>query len=71
MYYNIYININYVMCIIVAMYITRSSWTNRSGKTYNSVWLKESFREGGKVKSRYILNLKDWPKQAIDALQIA
>jgi transposase len=53
------------------MYITRSSWTNRSGKTYNSIWLKESYRENGKVKSRYILNLKDWPAKAINALQIA
>ena len=53
------------------MYITRSSWTNRSGKTYDSIWLKESYREDGKVKSRYILNLKDWPEKAIDALQIA
>ena len=53
------------------MYITRSSWTNRSGKTYNSIWLKESYRENGKVKSRYILNLKDWPEGAISALQLA
>jgi hypothetical protein len=53
------------------MYITRSSWTNRSGKTYSSIWLKESFRENGKVNSRYILNLKDWPDEAINALQLA
>jgi len=53
------------------MYINRSSWTNSSGKTYHSIWLKESYRENGKVKSRYILNLKDWPEKAIDALQLA
>ena len=53
------------------MYITRSSLKNRSGKTYNSIWLKESCRENGKVKSRYILNLKDWPEEAINALQLA
>jgi len=53
------------------MYITRSSWTNRSGKTYRSIWLKESYREDGKVKSRYILNLKNWPDEAINALQLA
>ena len=71
MYVILCIDIFYVLCIIVAMYITRSSWTNRSGKTYNSVWLKESYRENGKVKSRYILNLKDWPENAINALQLA
>ena len=53
------------------MYITRSSWTNRAGKTYHSIWLKESYRENGKVKSRYILNLKNWPENAISALQLA
>ena len=53
------------------MYITRSSWTNRAGKTYHSIWLKESYRENGMVKSRYILNLKDWPQKAVDALQMA
>ena len=53
------------------MYITRASWTNRAGKTYQSIWLKESYRENGKVKSRYILNLKNWPEQAINALQLA
>jgi len=53
------------------MYITRSSWTNSAGKTYHSVWLKESYRENGRVKSRYIQNLKDWPENAINALQLA
>jgi transposase len=53
------------------MYITRSSWTNRSGKTYRSIWLKESYRENGKVKSRYLANLKYLPDSAIDALQSA
>jgi transposase len=53
------------------MYITRSSWTNRSGKTYRSIWLKESYRENGKVLSRYLLNLKRWPDNAINALQVA
>ena len=53
------------------MFIFKSSWTNRSGKTYRSIWLKESYRENGKVKSRYILNLKDWPDVAIDSLQAA
>jgi len=53
------------------MYITRASWTNRLGKVYNSIWLKESYRENGKVKSRYILNLKNWSEEAINALQLA
>ena len=46
-------------------------WKNSSGKAYRSIWLKESYREDGKVKSRYILNLKDWSNEAINALQFA
>jgi transposase len=53
------------------MYITKSFFKNNSGKTYRSIWLKESYRENGKVKSRYILNLKNWPDEAINALQLA
>jgi len=71
MYTILLLDNNYALCIIVAMYITRSSWTNRAGKTYHSIWLKESYRENGKVKSRYILNLKNWPDKAISALQLA
>jgi hypothetical protein len=53
------------------MYITKSFFKSSSGKTYRSIWLKESYRENGKVKSRYILNLKNWPDEAINALQLA
>jgi transposase len=53
------------------MYITKSLFKNSSGKTYLSIWLKESYRENGKVKSRYLLNLKNWSNEAIRALQLA
>jgi hypothetical protein len=39
------------------------------GKIYSSIWLRESYRDNGKVKTRNLLNLKDWPEKAIDALQ--
>jgi hypothetical protein len=52
------------------MYITRAFWTNKVGKTYESIWLRESYRDSdGKVKNRNILNLKDWPEEAIALLQ--
>jgi transposase len=53
------------------MYITKSFFKSSSGKLYRSIWLKESYRENGKVKSRYILNLKSWSDEAISALQLA
>ena len=52
------------------MYISRAFWTNKVGKTYESIWLRESYRDSdGKVKNRNILNLKDWPEEAIALLQ--
>jgi len=53
------------------MYIQRSQWTNRVGKTYESIWLRESYREGGKVKTRSIANLKKWTPEAVQALEYA
>jgi hypothetical protein len=52
------------------MYISRAFWTNKAGKTYESIWLRESYRDSdGKVKNRNILNLKVWPEEAIALLQ--
>jgi transposase len=52
------------------MYISRAFWTNKAGKTYESIWLRESYRDSdGKIKHRNILNLKNWPEEAITLLQ--
>jgi hypothetical protein len=54
------------------MYISRAFWTNKVGKTYESIWLRESYRDSdGMVKNRNILNLKDWPEEAIALLQLS
>ena len=34
-----------------------------------AILLRESFREGGKVKNRTLLNLTSWPKVRIDAFR--
>ena len=57
--------------IIIGMYISRTLWTNKLGKTYESIWLRESYRENGKVKTRNLLNLKNWSNEAISTLQAA
>ena len=51
------------------MYIARALWTNKVGKTYVSIWLRESYWENGKVKTRNLINLKNWSEQSINALQ--
>lgn len=55
------------------MYITihysKSSSTSSSGKTYRTVLIRESYREGGKVKNRTLANLKNLPDDLINAIQ--
>jgi transposase len=53
------------------MYIAKTLWTNKVGKTYESIWLRESYWENGKVKTRNLLNLKNWSDEAVNALQSA
>ncbi len=52
------------------MYIARAHWTNKSGKTYTSVWLRESYRdENGRSRTRNIANLKDWDPLLVDRFE--
>src|SRR5512132_1818657 len=47
------------------MYVTRVP--NRSSPP--AVLLRESWREGGKVKTRTLANLTDWPDAKVEALR--
>ena len=49
------------------MYVTRVP--NRSSPP--AVLLRESYRDGGKVKTRTLANLTDWPDAKIEALRCA
>ena len=54
------------------MYIARSKWPSKDGKkTYQSIWLRESYRENGKVKTRNVANLKNCSVEEIAAIEIA
>ncbi len=50
------------------MYIRRIHKKSKN-KTYTSVYLAESYREGGKVKHRHISNLSKWPDEIILSLE--
>jgi transposase len=52
------------------MYIETVS-TKRGGRVYTCILLRESFREGGKVKHRTIANLTNRPDDEIAALRFA
>jgi hypothetical protein len=53
------------------MYITKVPYTSKSGKTYCSILLRESYRENGKVKNRTIASLTKCSPQEIAAIQLA
>jgi transposase len=40
-------------------------------KTYTSVFLVENYRDNGKIKRRYILNLSKWLPEQVDAVETA
>ncbi len=50
------------MCMSVAIYIERVP--NRSSRP--AVFLRESYRDDGKVKKRTIANLSDWPTARVE-----
>ena len=53
------------------MYVVEVTSTSKSGKTYRSVLLRESYREGPKVKNRTIANLSRCTPQEITAIKLA
>ncbi len=53
------------------MFIAKSKFKTKSGKIYQSVLLRESYRENGKVKKRTIANLSRCSEQEIKAIELA
>jgi len=53
------------------MYIARAKWESKNGKVYESVWLRQSYREDGQVKTRNVANLKHCRREEIDAIELA
>ncbi|RJP21278.1 MAG: hypothetical protein C4527_23705 [Candidatus Omnitrophota bacterium] len=53
------------------MYITKPIRTSKNGKTYQSILLRESYREDGKVKNRTIANLTHCKPKEVAAIEFA
>lgn len=53
------------------MYIQRHKWKSKNGKIYETVYLRESYRDGGKVKKREIANLTHCSEEEIKAIELA
>src|SRR5271157_3231928 len=55
----------------VDMHVARARWPSSNGKTYESIFLRESFRQDGKVKKRDIANLTHCDPAEIAAIELA
>lgn len=55
---------------VVIMFISRNTSKHKSGKIYQSVLLRESYREGKVVKKRTIANLSNLPENLINIIEI-
>src|ERR1035437_9108782 len=55
----------------VDMHVARALWPSSNGKTYQSIYLRESFRQDGKVKKRDIANLTPCDPAEIAAIELA
>lgn len=53
------------------MYVARASWPSANGKIYTSIYLRESYREGSRVRKREIANLTHCDPQEVAAIELA
>src|SRR5258706_1956175 len=62
-----------VHCVVycVDMYIARATWPSANGKSYESIYLRESYRDGTHVRKRNIANLTHCDPKEIAAIELA
>jgi hypothetical protein len=53
------------------MHIARASWASANGKVYQSIYLRESYRDGQHVRKRNIANLTHCDPQEVAAIELA
>jgi hypothetical protein len=53
------------------MYVARAVWPSSNGKSYQSIYLRESYREGTHVRKRDIANLTHCDPQEVAAIELA
>lgn len=53
------------------MYVARASWPSSNGKIYESIYLRESYREGDHVRKRNVANLTHCDPKEVAAIELA
>ncbi|MGH9625525.1 MAG: IS1634 family transposase [Bryobacteraceae bacterium] len=59
------------MLYSVGMYIARARWPSSNGKVYESIYLRESYRDGPHVRKRNLANLTHCDRREVEALHLA
>jgi hypothetical protein len=53
------------------MYVARATWPSSNGKSYESIHLRESYRDGPHVRKRDIANLTHCDPKEVAAIELA
>jgi len=53
------------------MHVARASWPSTNGKVYQSIYLRESYRDGDHVRKRNIANLTHCDPKEVAAIELA
>src|SRR5947208_16302029 len=53
------------------MYVARATWPSSNGNSYESIHLRESYRDGARVRKRDIANLTHCDPREIAAIELA
>ena len=53
------------------MHVARASWPSANGKIYQSIYLRESYRDGDRVRKRNIANLTHCDPDEVAAIELA
>jgi len=53
------------------MHVARASWPSANGKVYESIYLRESYRDGDRVRKRNIANLTHCDPAEVAAIELA
>jgi hypothetical protein len=60
-----------LLTIVVTLYLTETTRPGPNGTVYRCVLLRQSYREGGKVKNRTLANLSRCTPQEVEAIRLA
>src|SRR5258707_12269103 len=66
-----YFALSHWVVYCVDMYIARATWPSANGKSYESIYLRESYRDGTHVRKRNIANLTHCDPKEIAAIELA